>query len=89
MSEDPASKDFVDRAVRADRDLTVAELAAAEKLTDEKFRSRDLAINVLTKSNEALSANRQDRTTNYVAVAGLLLAAIGTLLALLAFAGRH
>jgi hypothetical protein len=36
MSDEPVSKDFVDRAIQAER-----------LLTDEKFRSRDNAIKLL------------------------------------------
>jgi hypothetical protein len=36
MSEEPASKDFVDRSIAAERTLT-----------DEKFKSRDNAIKLL------------------------------------------
>jgi hypothetical protein len=47
MSEEPASKEFVDRAVKAEHDLTVEKLAGAEKLEDQKFKSRDEAIKLL------------------------------------------
>ena len=63
VSEEPASKDFVDRAI-----------AATEKQTDEKFKSRDMAITLLR-------TEKKDSTTTYIAIAGVILAAFSTMLA--------
>ncbi len=62
MSEEPASKDFVDRA-----------LNAATQLTDEKFKSRDVAITLLR-------TEKKDSTTTYIAIAGVVLGILGTML---------
>jgi hypothetical protein len=68
VSEETASKDFVDRAI-----------AAAEKLTDEKFKSRDGAITLLR-------TEKKDATATYIALAGVALAAFSTILAAVAIA---
>ncbi len=62
MSEEPASKDFVDRAINA-----------ATQLTDEKFKSRDVAITLLR-------TEKKDSTTTYIAIAGVVLGILGTML---------
>jgi len=62
LSEEPASRDFVDRA-----------LNAATQLTDEKFKSRDMAITLLR-------TEKKDSTTTYIAIAGVILGILGTML---------
>jgi hypothetical protein len=63
MTEEAVSKDFVDRAINA-----------ATQLTDEKFKSRDVAITLLR-------TEKKDSTTIYIAIAGVILAAFSTILA--------
>jgi len=53
---DEVTKDFVDRAIRGERDLT-----------DEKFKSRDLAI-------KTLAEGKQDRTGTVISVIAVLVA---------------
>lgn len=62
MNDEPASKDFVDRAITGER-----------MLTDEKFRARDVAVQLLV-------ASARDNSAKYIAIASLLLAALSLLL---------
>lgn len=60
----PDDKDFVDRAI-----------LAAEKLTDEKFNSRDVAITLLR-------TEKKDSTATYLALVAILLGLATLLLTL-------
>jgi hypothetical protein len=56
VSDEPVSKDFVDRAIRAEHDLTAEKLSGAEKLEDQKFKSRDDAIKLLAEGVKSQKA---------------------------------
>jgi hypothetical protein len=68
--DESATKDFVDRAVAAERSLT-----------DEKFKSRDLAI-------ELLRTEKKDTSTTYIAIVAALLSLAAIVITLLKSGGR-